>query len=76
MPAIADHLLAGSDTQQASGTQPEAVCGLHKRTHTQTHSLRAQLSVFLGDESLKMLQEDVSAYPHSALPTHADRTNI
>ena len=42
VPAIADHLLAGADTQQAPGTQPAlggrlCVC-THTHTRTQTHA--------------------------------------
>lgn len=38
MPAIADHLLAGADTQQAPGMQPVFVGGCLWSAHTQTHT--------------------------------------
>ncbi len=81
MPAIADHLLAGADTQQAPGTQPALggrLWSAHTHTHAHTHivyRLGTHLSVYLGDvtATLKMVQEDVSIHHPSVLLTNTDR---
>ena len=79
MPAIADHLLAWADTQQAPGMQPAFLggCGLYTHTHTQLTDW-AHLSVYLGDvtATLKMVQGDVSIHHPSVLITHTDRDTI
>lgn len=81
MPAIADHLQAGADTQQAPGMQPAFLGGCLWSTHTHTHTahrLGTHLSVCLGDvkATLTMVQGDVSIHHPSVLLTHTDRATI
>ena len=78
MPATADHLLAGAETQQAPGPEPAPAERLWSaaHTHTHTHRLGTRLSVPLGNVTVtvKMIQDDVSIHCPSVLLTQRQRS--